>query len=416
VRVVVVDDSNVVRRVLAGVIEREQGVTLVATAANGREALLVLEGAQPDVVVLDIEMPVMDGIETLREMKKRWPRLPVIMFSTLTEHGAAVTLDALAEGADDYLIKPVTNRGPAGAYDAVSEQLVPLLRSWGGIARSRAFQDARAQRADLLPPRPPAHMPPALGRRALGPSALGPAILALPPLRPVTKRAPVPKEGAAVPPPAAPKATSQVVAVVIGASTGGPNALGIVVPSLPADLRVPVFVVQHMPPTFTRLFAERLDRQSGLEVHEAVSGTVAKPGHLYVAAGGAHMVVSRCRREVVIQVDDGPPENSCKPSVDVLFRSAATTWGPGVLGVVLTGMGQDGLAGVRSIVSAGGEVIAQDQASSVVWGMPGAVARAGLAAEVATIADIAGSIVKRTNQGTSRRTASRGRRGQGERA
>jgi len=180
-------------------------------------------------------------------------------------------------------------------------------------------------------------------------------------------------------------------------------------PALPGDLKVPVLVVQHMPPTFTRLLAERLDGQSGLRVHEATSGMVAYPGHLYIAPGGSHMVVRCARQEVVIDLDGGPPENSCRPSVDVLFRSAAATWGAGVLAVVLTGMGQDGLLGSRAVIAAGGTVIAQDEASSVVWGMPGAVVKVGLAADVAPIGDIAAHIVRRTrNDVTPRRSSPAG--------
>lgn len=406
VRVVIVDDSAVVRHVVADVIEREEGVTLVAMATNGREALKVLETARPHVVVLDVEMPVLDGLGALRELKKRWPTLPVIMFSTLTERGAAATLQALAEGADDYMTKPVSTTGPAGAFEAVSEGLVPLLRSWGGIARARqARQEARARTEGLVPSTPPplvtrarTPVPPSWGSPGLSASALAPAIpRRLVPGQPMAK-GPAPKPEPM--PSRAPARRSQplVAAVVIGSSTGGPNALGIVVPSLPGDLQVPVFVVQHMPPTFTKLLAERLDAQSVLGVHEGAPGMVARPGHVYVAPGGSHMVVGRSGQDVIVKLDDGPPENSCKPSVDVLFRSAAATWGAGVLGVILTGMGQDGLVGARAIVSAGGVVLAQDEASSVVWGMPGAVVKAGLAAEVPTIGDIAANVVRRARR------------------
>jgi two-component system chemotaxis response regulator CheB len=205
-----------------------------------------------------------------------------------------------------------------------------------------------------------------------------------------------------------------VAAVVLGCSTGGPNALGVLVPHLPADLGVPLLIVQHMPPTFTRLLAERLDSQSALVVHEAAAGMVAQAGHVYVAAGGTHMVVSRSRQGVQIDLDDGPAENSCKPSVDVLFRSAAAAWGAGLVAVVLTGMGQDGLVGARAISAAGGTVIAQDDASSVVWGMPGAVVKAGLATDVVGIGDIASCIVgyTRGDRAAQRVTAASGRSGQ----
>ena len=290
VRVVVVDDSGVVRLVVGQVLGRERGVTLAGTAANGREALRVVERVHPDVVILDIEMPVLDGLGALRELKKRWPRLPVIMFSTLTERGASATLQALAEGADDYLTKPSTTGGPAAAFAAVREGLVPMVRSWGSIAHKRATTSSA--------PTSPPPVVPAQGAGGARPSAL-------------------------------PRPAALVTAIVMGSSTGGPNALSAVVPSLPADLHVPVLLVQHMPPTFTRLLAERLDSQSSLSVQEAEPGMVAQPGHLYVAPGGSHMVVTRRQNDVVIKLDDGPPENSCKPSVDVLFRCAATVWGAG---------------------------------------------------------------------------------------
>ena len=379
-RVVIVDDSAVIRMLVAGVLRREEGLVLAGAAADGSEALRVVEKARPDVVVLDIEMPVLDGFGALRELKEAWPQLPVIMFSTLTERGAAATFQALSEGADDYVTKPSSTEGPGGAFAAVREKLVPLVRSWGTIARERSASSPR------LPASPPAAPVPG-GDRA-------PAPPERPPLGGTAKtwdRPPVP------PPP------SLVTAVAIGTSTGGPNALAQIVPSLPADLPVPLVLVQHMPPIFTRMLAERLDSQSTISVHEAEPGMVARAGHLYIAAGGSHMVVSRSQHEVAIGLDDGPPENSCKPAVDVLFRSAVATWGPGVLGVVLTGMGQDGLVGARSIIAAGGSVIAQDEPTSVVWGMPGAVAKAGLASDIVALKDVAGTIVRRVRHGTPRK-------------
>jgi two-component system chemotaxis response regulator CheB len=446
VRVVVVDDSAVVRHVVSEVIGREEGVTLAALATNGKEAVTAVECSNPHVVVLDVEMPVMDGLGALRELKRRWPKLPVIMFSTLTERGAAATLEALAEGADDYMTKPVSTSGPAGAFEAVHEGLVPLLRSWGNIARSReARQEQRIHKEGPVTSRPGTSPAAPLAR----PSGFTRTPLALPTLVPAPPSAApfhLAPGAPGGPPPSAPsktlsravptsvparrlspvvaappasgvkRAQASVGAVVIGSSTGGPNALGLVVPQLPGDFPVPVLVVQHMPPTFTRLLAERLNVQSPLTVHEAEAGMVARPGHVYVAAGGSHMVVGRSGQDIVIKLDDGAPENSCKPSVDVLFRSAAAVWGAGVLGVVLTGMGQDGLVGAQVIVSVGGVVIAQDEASSVVWGMPGAVVKAGLAAEVAPIGDIAANIVKRARRDSSARAAtSSGGRREGER-
>ncbi|HMK95919.1 MAG TPA: chemotaxis-specific protein-glutamate methyltransferase CheB [Acidimicrobiales bacterium] len=383
IRVVVVDDSRVVRLVLTEVVRQTEGLELAGVATNGREAVSVVEGARPDVVVLDIEMPVLDGLGALRELKRRSPKMPVIMFSSLTERGAAATLTALAEGADDYLTKPSSSEGPVGAFKAVRRDLVPLLRTWGEIARARS---ATAQPGPAAAPQPSPHpVPSSPARPSLLPGASG--ALGTGPA------------GARSPSTQSPRHTpQQISAVVIGSSTGGPNALAASVPHLPNDLGVPVLLVQHMPPTFTKMLAERLNAQSALEVLEAGTGMRAQPDHLYVAPGGKHMVVARSGREVVIGLDDGPPENFCKPSVDVLFRSAAQAWGGGALGVVLTGMGHDGLAGSRAIVAAGGAVIAQDEPTSVVWGMPGAVTTAGVASEVLPIDQIAPNIVRRVRR------------------
>jgi len=416
IRVVIVDDSSVVRFVLSEVVRHQQGFELAGVATNGQEAISVVEKTQPDVVVMDIEMPVLDGLGALKELKKRWPRVPVIMFSTLTEQGGRATLAALAEGAEDYLTKPTSTEGPVGAFNSVRRDLVPLLRTWGEISRTRfappRFKPAPAEQPG--PPQPPlaACTPPkVLGTSATSRPRLG---AAQPHARGATvtlsPRAPGPSTSAA-PSPAASLAPASVMpntrreasslrgartvtAVVMGSSTGGPNALAAAVPALPPDLGVPVLLVQHMPPTFTKMLAERLNNQSRLQVVEAQAGMPAEPGYFYVAPGGIHMVVRRSGHAVSIELNDGPPENFCKPSVDVLFRSAASTWGGGTLGVVLTGMGHDGLAGSRAITETGGQIIAQDEESSVVWGMPGAVTTAGVALEVVPIQDVAAAIVR----------------------
>jgi two-component system, chemotaxis family, protein-glutamate methylesterase/glutaminase len=372
VRVVVVDDSSVVRHVLRDVLAGQPGLTLVATARDGMDAISVIERSHPHVVVLDVEMPVLDGLGALREIRKRWPKLPVVMFSTLTERGAAATLEALAEGADDYLTKPTSTGGPNAALSAVSQQLVPLLRMWGSIGRRREGA------APTGAPAPP-------------PALLAPARPAVPVTTPAPARPSLPLPGG-----------KPVSAVVIGCSTGGPNALAAVLPGLSATFPVPVLVVQHMPPMFTRLLAERLDRLGGLRVSEAVAGTVARPGHLYVARGGAHLAVRRAHGEVLLSEDEGAPENSCKPAVDVLFRSAAAVWGGGVMAVVLTGMGQDGMLGAQAVSAAGGFVVAQDEASSVVWGMPGAVVKAGLARQIVSLTDVAPAIDSHVRAGAGR--------------
>ncbi len=348
IRVLVVDDSAVVRRLVTDVLADEPDIEVAGTAGDGRAGLERVAAISPDVVVLDVEMPVLDGLATLRELRQRHPRLPVIMFSTLTARGAAATLDALAAGANDYVTKPTHARVLGDALESVRSSLVPLIRTWGRIGASRQAAAASAAK-----------------------SASRPAV-------------------------AAPRARADAVeAVLIGSSTGGPNALSEVVPALPADLPVPVLVVQHMPTVFTKLLADRLDERSNLTVVETDGGMVVERGHVYVAQGGMHSVVRRRGPEVVVELDDSPPENSCKPAVDVLFRSAARVWGGSVLVVMLTGMGQDGLLGTGPLHAAGATVIVQDEASCVVWGMPGALAREGLAHEILPLDQIAAAITAR---------------------
>jgi two-component system chemotaxis response regulator CheB len=335
--VLVVDDSVVIRRLLADELGRDADLEVVGTAPHGRAALARLPQWTPDVVVLDIEMPEMDGLQALREMKKTYPRMPVIMFSVQTERGAAATLEALALGASDYFPKPSVG-GVEASRRVVREQLVPKIKA-------------------LCAPRgAPAPLPP------------GPA----------------------------PGTHGRVDAVAVACSTGGPNALAELFAHLPPDFPVPILIVQHMPPMFTRLLAERLSASRRVPAEEGSAGAVVAPGRAYVAPGNHHMTVERDGPTVRLALNQGPPENSCRPAADVLFRSVARAYGPGALGVVLTGMGQDGTRGCEAIVEAGGRVVAQDEATSVVWGMPGSVARAGLAEIVLPLSLIAHELVRRT--------------------
>ena len=363
IRLMLVDDSAVVRRLLAQVFRAEDGVEVVGTAADGRQALERIDELSPHVVILDVEMPVLDGLGTLKELRARWPKLPVIMFSTLTERGAKATLDALSYGANDYVAKPSNTGALANSLESVRNGLVPLVREWGSIGRRRAAASGGLSGA-------PGH--------GAAPGAVEPPLSS-------TAVALRPEHGR----------SQHVEAVVIGSSTGGPNALADLVPQMPADIGVPLLLVQHMPETFTRLLAHRLDDTSAITVVEAEPGLAVERGVLYIARGGVHRVVERKAGGVVIAFDDGPAENSCRPAVDVLFRSAARVWGPAVLGVVLTGMGQDGLDGSRHIDAAGGRIITQDEASSVVWGMPGAVAGAGLSSENIPLSGVAQAICRR---------------------
>jgi two-component system chemotaxis response regulator CheB len=341
IRVLIVDDSVVIRSLLRQVLNCEPDIEVAGVAANGKIALQMLDQVSPEVVTLDIEMPEMNGLATLQALRRTHPKLPVIMFSTLTERGAVATLEAFSLGASDYVTKPSITRPGGQGREAIREQLLPKIR---GLCRRERLS---------LPGRTP--------DRSLHVSL----------------------------------ATAPFVAVAIGTSTGGPNALSRVLPQLPANFPLPVFVVQHMPPTFTRFLAERLNKECALPVREAVDGSVVQQGEVWIAAGDLHLTVERKGLTAYLRTSQGPPENSCRPSVDVLFRSVARAYGKGVLAVVMTGMGQDGLRGCESIREAGGTVIAQDEATSVVWGMPGFVANAGLAECVLPVEEIGAEIVRR---------------------
>ena len=346
-RVLVVDDAVVMRRLIGDVLAAEGDIEVV-TAANGRIGLSKIVQTSPDAVVLDIEMPELDGLGTLRELRKTHPRLPVVMFSTLTERGAEATLEAMSLGASDYVTKPANVGSVTESMDRVRAELVPKIR---------ALCEARN-------PKVPTASPPA------------PAV--------------VPRPAGTV---SGPRARVDLVA--IGTSTGGPRALHDLLARLPGDLPVPVVIVQHMPPVFTRLLAERLDATCALTVREASGGERLVPGTVWIAPGDHHLVVDLAAGAPVLRLDEGAPENSCRPAVDVLFRSVARVFSARALGVVLTGMGADGQRGAEQLVAGGTDVIVQDEGSSVVWGMPGAVARAGCAAEVLDLAGVADSIVRR---------------------
>ena len=350
ITVLVVDDSVVMRRLVSDVLAGDRDIEVVGTAANGKVALAKIPQLNPDVVTLDIEMPVMDGLETLAALRALYPRLPVIMFSTLTERGASATLDALERGASDYVGKPANMGSVSASMDIVRAQLIPKIKALA--LRGRSVLD-----------------------RAATPLTTGPAVS--------VHRGPAGRVGV----------------VVIGVSTGGPDALTTLVSGLPKDFPVPIVVVQHMPPVFTALFARRLDTKSDLTVSEARPGDRLQPGTVLIAPGDFHLRLRSDRLGVVTQLDQGTPENYCRPSVDVLFRSAPETFGAEVLAVVLTGMGSDGAKGAARIVEAGGSVIVQDAATSVVWGMPGAVVNAGLAAEVLPLGDLARAIQARAARG-----------------
>lgn len=341
-RVLVVDDSAVVRSAVVHALAGEPDLAVVGSAPNGRIGLAKVEQFEPDVLVLDVEMPDMNGLEVLHALEQRPGRPAVVMFSSLTERGASTTIEALIAGADDYAPKP---SGSGEVLAAIRAQLLPKIRQ---VACSRARRCAACPGGGSGRPAPP--------RSAASPGCS---------------------------------------AIVIGVSTGGPNALAALVAALPESLNVPVLVVQHMPPLFLRLLAERLGKLTRLPVEEARDGAALSGGAVLVAPGDAHLTVAQAQGRPRVRLESSAPRNSCRPSADVLFESAAAAYGPRALAVVLTGMGQDGLEGARAIKRAGGCVLAQDERTSVVWGMPGSVVKAGLADAVLPLESIAPAIVSR---------------------
>ncbi|MET8151182.1 chemotaxis response regulator protein-glutamate methylesterase [Actinoplanes sp. NPDC049668] len=387
IRVLVVDDSVVVRRLIVDSLTGAPEIEVVGTAANGLLAQAKIDQLKPDAVTMDIEMPQMNGIEAVRELRKRHKHLPVIMFSTLSAAGASATLEALSAGATDYVTKPSNVGSIQESIAAVREQLVPKIHA---LARRRSVTGPPtrpgppAGRPGLAPPpggRPGAPVP---GRPGLAPARPG---IAGPP-RPVRRGPPV-----------------RVDILAIGSSTGGPDALTKVLQAMPTDLPVPIVVTQHMPPVFTKMFAERLDRSTPLRVFEAADGMELAPGTVYIAPGDKHLVLQRRSTATLIQLSGAPPENSCRPAVDVMFRSVASIFGASAFATVLTGMGYDGRGGSKVLREAGAEIMAQDEASSVVWGMPGAVVGAGLADEILPLDRIAAAMIQRVQTGRVSRPA-----------
>src|SRR5258708_9365897 len=356
IRVLVVDDSVVIRRLVTHALEQDAEIQVVGSASNGAIALQRIPLLNPDVLTLDIEMPEMNGLGTRRNLRRDYPDLRVIMFSTLTERGATVTLEALALGADDYVTK-VSNEGSIDrSIDRLGEELIPKIKQF--------FQLPAAVPAAV--PAPSAGWPPGSppGRRcsSLGRGAAGRRIVA------------------------------------IGCSTGGPTALAAVLPQFPANFPLPIMVVQHMPPLFTRLLAERLTSACKMPMAEASQGDAVVAGRILIAPGDFHMKVAMSGGNVHVLLDQSPPQNFCRPAVDALFCSIAEVYGGAVVAAVLTGMGQDGLRGSEILKTHGAAILAQDQESSVVWGMPGAVANAGLADRVVPLTQCAQEILRRAEQ------------------
>lgn len=365
-RILVVDDSVVVRRMLTEMLSSDPAIESVSTASNGKIALARIPQVGPDAIVLDVEMPEMDGLQTLAAIRRFNRTLPVIMFSTVTARGASATLDALALGANDYVTKPSARSGTVGQLGLVYQDLVDKIK-----VHCR-YDTHSGDHGDA-------------GAIASIPYA---SLASVPP--PIVQPAAVPL---------AKSSSGPIDAIAIGVSTGGPNALANLIPALPSDLTVPVFIVQHMPRLFTKLLAERLSSKSQIPVSEACHGDVVVAGRAWVAPGDYHMTVKRLGSKIVVHTSHDAPENSCRPAVDSLFRSIAETYGARALAVIMTGMGQDGLRGCEAIRARGGQVLAQDEASSVVWGMPGFVARAGLAEKIVPLDELGAEIVRRTRKG-----------------
>ncbi|MFI5895283.1 chemotaxis response regulator protein-glutamate methylesterase [Actinoplanes sp. NPDC051513] len=393
ISVLVVDDSVVVRRLIVDALGGAENIEVVGTASNGLLAQAKIDQLKPDVITMDIEMPQMDGIAAVKELRKRHKQIPVIMFSTLSAAGASATLEALAAGATDYVTKPSNVGSVNESIAAVREQLVPKIHALGGRRRPTG--------APGPSPGPAPSRPGAAPARPARPSAAPPRA-GLPPSGPGR-----PGFAPAAPPGAGPRPVKRATAggkvdiLAIGSSTGGPDALTKVLTGLPSDLPVPVVITQHMPPVFTRMFAERLDRSTPLHVVEATDGMDLTPGWAYIAPGDSHLVLHRRGTATLTQLSGAPPENSCRPAVDVMFRSVAALYGASAFATVLTGMGQDGRGGAKVLRDAGAEILAQDEATSVVWGMPGAVVGAGLADEILPLDRISAFLVNRVKTGRS---------------
>ena len=355
VRVMIVDDSAVIRGVETRILEAHPDIKVVASVANAQLALNQLTRTPVDVMILDIEMPVLDGLSALPQIRRIAPQTKVIMASTLTTRGGEISLEALRLGAIDFVPKPTV-----GSIFTAEDFKRELINKVTALARVRL---------------PGASAPPTVIAR--GPHAPAPTLGSGPAPSPASP-APQLRMASAAPP----------AIIGIGSSTGGPQALQMTLTTLPATMQLPIVIVQHMPPTFTRLLADQIARATGRPTCEGEDGMPVVPGRIYVAPGGMHMCVERHEGRGVIDINSNPPENFCRPAVDPLFRSLAASYGPSALVLILTGMGSDGARGAEAVAHAGGTVLAQDEATSVVWGMPGAAAAKGAVSALIPLSDI----------------------------
>ncbi len=349
-RILVVDDSALYRKTISDILNADPAIEVVGTAHNGRMALEKIPRLSPDVITLDMEMPEMDGLATLKILRRDFNNVKTVVFSAHTERGAELTIEALNLGAVDFVTKPGRNQKMDASLEQMKQELLPKILAFAQRNRTRSSlaRDNKQQQKTGIVAVPVRSFP-----------------------RPVVKK-------------------RQVIA--IGVSTGGPKSLEVFFHSLPASLNPAILIVQHMPPIFTRKLAEQLGRDGKIPVCEAQDGEVIKSGHAYIAPGGQHMTVRNGGAEIIVSLNADPPENFCRPSVDVLFRSVAEAYGQRAIGVIMTGMGDDGCAGSRVMKETGIPIIAQDEETSVVWGMPGAVVKNGLADRISPLKKIYATI------------------------
>jgi two-component system chemotaxis response regulator CheB len=342
VQVMIVDDSVVIRRSVSSIFAKDPDIQVIGTAANGKIAVEQIALLKPEVIVLDLEMPELDGFGVLRFLRKEFPLIKSVVFSTLTHRGASQTIEALSLGASDYSSKPTSMA--TGADDStlakVSEELIKKVKQF-------------------RPPGDPGAVP---VRQKIDRPVDKPLSLAL-----------------------SARKGQPLRVVAIGISTGGPEALLKMLPGIAKTFPVPILIVQHMPPLFTKILSDRLASSCQIKVVEAAEGMKVQDGTAYIAPGNFHMEVHQVKNELVISLNQNPHENSCRPSADVLFRSVAKVYGGEAMGVIMTGMGQDGFKGLREMKDKGAVVLAQDEASSVVWGMPSYVVRDGMADQVVSL-------------------------------
>ena len=373
-RVLVIDDSAVARGLMTRWIEEDPDLVLVGSAVDGEQGIRKAEELRPDLIVLDVEMPKMDGLAALPILLKTVPACRIVMASTLTRRGGEVTIRALSMGAADYAPKPQAGR----------------------LAGAEEFRRDLLSKLKALAPRPIPPVPSVRDVRPAAPEARSPAAAAAP--APV-KRAFQPVASAPISRGTTPRSTSRPSIIAIGSSTGGPEALRNVTSKFSEGLTVPIVIAQHMPALFTKILAEHLGKASSLPCKEVEHGERLQAGHIYVAPGDFHFTVRRDAAGFYAALDQSPPINFCRPAVDPLFRSVAEATGGNALGVILTGMGHDGRDGSRALRAAGGTILAQDEATSIVWGMPGAVAEAGLADQILPLSQIGSDIVRRAKGG-----------------